>query len=258
MKILSNAELRILYQRRDFLREFVQTVLLQLTANITDSWKTLLERINTIRQEVKEIVEDSQFDVLVSKAVISHPSPHMYSPPNTMINIIATAKELTSYIDSVLKLHLTPKTKELEEEPQKKGKVFSGHGKNVIVRGKVKDFIKEGCDLDPMILEELPSEGMTVIEKLEKYGRTADYAILILTADDLIKDKVAPRARQNVIQELGWFQGVIGRNRTAILKQEGVEIASNIAGVVYFGFKDNEVEIIFESLRKELKKAGLL
>lgn len=146
----------------------------------------------------------------------------------------------------------------MEGEPQKKGKVFIGHGKNVIVRGKVKDFIKEGCDLDPMILEELPSEGMTVIEKLEKYGRTADCAILILTADDLVKDKGAPRARQNVIQELGWFQGVIGRNRTAILKQEGVEIASNIAGVVYFGFKDNEVEIIFESLRRELKKADLL
>ena len=72
MKILSNAELRILYQRREFLLGFKSTVTLQLAANITDSWRISLDRINRIREEIKGIVEDSQFDVLVSEVGCPH------------------------------------------------------------------------------------------------------------------------------------------------------------------------------------------
>jgi predicted nucleotide-binding protein len=97
-----------------------------------------------------------------------------------------------------------------------------------------------------------------VIEKLEKYGRTADYAVMILTGDDIMQGTESRRARQNVIQELGWFQGVLGRNRTAMLVQQGTEIASNIAGVIYLEFISNNVEMIFESLRKEFEEAGII
>ncbi len=258
MKMLSNAELRILYQRRQFLKDFIQSISLQLTANMTENYDTLRKRINAVRHEISEIVEDPQFDTLVSEAEISHPQSFTFSPANTMVNVATTAKEILSYVDTTLGLYFTPKTKELSEDPEKKVKVFIGHGRNITVRNKVKDFIKDACKLEPLILEELPSEGMTIIEKLEKYGRIADYAILILTADDFDKEKGTPRARQNVIQELGWFQGVLGRNRTAILLQKDVEVASNIAGVVYFEFTDNNIEITFENVRKELTKVNLI
>ena len=98
---------------------------------------------------------------------------------------------------------------------------------------------------------------MTVIEKLEKYGRMADYAVLILTGDDRTENGES-RARQNVIQELGWFQGVLGRNRTAILQQSGVAVASNLSGIVYLEFHDDSVESAFDALRREFETAGLI
>ena len=257
MKHLSNADLRTLYMRRKFLENFIQTVALQMSASVSESWKQSMTRVNSVRAEIKAIVDDPQFDVLVSEAKTSHPSAHTFSPTGTQINVVTTAKELLSYIDTLLELYLTPKKRELEETPTKTAKVFIGHGANQVVRAKVKDFIRDRCQLQPLVLEELPNVGSTVIEKLENYGRTADYAVLILTADDITKDGEA-RARQNVIQELGWFQGVIGRQRTAILLQDGVEIASNISGVVYLRFKESDVEMVFDSLRKEFEAARLI
>lgn len=258
MKRLSNAELRTLYLRRQFLADFIKSTMFQMGANLGDSWKRYMERINIVRDEIKNIVDDPQFDVLVEPAGISHPQQHTYSPSGTMVNVTTTAKELLSYIDSILSMYFTPKSKELEQDPQKTAKIFIAHGRNHIVRSKVKDFIRDRCHLTPLVLQELPSSGMTVIEKLEKYGRTADYAVLILTGDDIVEDGSAPRARQNVIQELGWFQGILGRNRTAMLIQENVEIASNVAGVVYFAFPADNVEMVFERLRQEFEEAGLI
>jgi len=258
MKRLSNAELRVLYSRRSFLQGFLQTLAIQCQTNLDDSWERSLERIEAVREEIKQIVDDPKFDLLVDPPSIVRPTKYSYSPVGTMANVIACVKELLSYINETLAVYQTLKSKELEKEPQKTAKVFVGHGRNEIVRSKVKDFLRDRCQLQPLILQELPSASMTIIEKLEKYGRTADYAVLILTADDLMNGDEPPRARQNVIQELGWFQGVLGRKRTAILCQKGVEIASNIAGVAYIEFIDNDVERGFESLRKEFEEAGLI
>ena len=258
MKHLSNAELRLLYLRQTFLKEFLKIVALQAGANLDDSWERTLSRIKAVRDEIKEVVEDPQFDVLVSLPVVSHPSRYSYSAAGTMVNVAATATELSTYIDGVLRLYLTPKSEELKENPKATAQIFIGHGRNEVVRYKVKDFVGQRCGLEPLVLQDLPSRGLTVMEKLEKFGRTADYAVLILTGDDVVEDAQGLRARQNVIQELGWFQGVLGRQRTAILRQEGVEIASNIGGVVYLGFDGDRVESTFDSLRQEFEAAGLL
>lgn len=258
MKRLSNADLRILYLRRQFLTQFIETTSIRIQADVVDSWETNLSRINSVREEVRDIVEDPQFDVLVVPATTAHPSHFSYSASGSMANAIATARELATYIDSLLVLYLTPKSKDLEQDASKAGKVFIGHGQNQIVRNKVKNFIRDRCGLQPLVLEDLPSAGHTVMEKLEKYGRTADYAVLILTGDDLVQGRDERRARQNVIQELGWFQGVLGRKRTAILCEEGVEIASNIGGVVYLKFTGNNVEMIFDQLRQEFEEAGII
>lgn len=168
-----------------------------------------------------------------------------------------TARELVTYLDSLLSLHLAPKARELEVSATARVKVFVGHGRNEVVRHRVKNFLEDRCGIELVILEDLPSTGLTVIEKLERFGRIADYAVLILTGDDVSEDG-GSRARQNVIQELGWFQGVLGRQRTAVLLQAGVEIPSNVAGVVYFGFQGNDVESTFERLRAEFEAVGIL
>jgi hypothetical protein len=259
MKHLSADDLQTLYQRRVLLNQVIQTVALQAQGNADDSWKRELGRMNAIRQEIGAIVEDPKFDVLVPKPEVAHPRPNTYSPIGTLVNVVTTGRELITYLDGILQLHVPSKltASDPEAAPVSTDHVFIGHGRNELVRHRVKSFVADRCHLQPVILEELPSQGMTVIEKLEKYGRATNYAVLILAGDDFDVDGAA-RARQNVIQELGWFQGVLGRNRTTVLMQRGVEVPSNIAGVVYIEFVGDGVDSAFDRLRAEFEAAGLL
>lgn len=90
------------------------------------------------------------------------------------------------------------------------------------------------------MLHEQPSGGRTILEKFEKHAADAGYAVVLLTADDqggVASDSdLRPRGRQNVIFELGFFFGKLGRDRVAVLLGSGVEEPSDIRGLVYIPF----------------------
>ena len=93
-------------------------------------------------------------------------------------------------------------------------------------------------DLSATILDEQPSRGQTIIDKFEEHANEAGFAIVLLTADDVgapknKKDEPKPRARQNVIMELGYFLCGLGRDRVRILYEKGVELPSDIHGIIY-------------------------
>ena len=119
-------------------------------------------------------------------------------------------------------------------------------------------------DLDPLILDQLPSEGQTVIEKLEKYtGADVRFAVVLATPDDEgyrrgKEDERRFRARQNVILELGLLLAKLGRPRVAILlkDQEHTERPSDLQGLIYIPFSDS-VEEGKVLLAKEMEKQGL-
>lgn len=255
---LTKSDLRTLYLRRTLLDQIVRSVALKASGAADASWKQELARMQALHKEIKGIVGDPNFDMVVPRPEMSI-NGHTYSPVGTMANIIAAGQELTRYIDGVLSLVIPSGegTAPLEATAAPvPPKVFIGHGRNELVRHRVKGFIADRCGFEPIILEELPSAGLTVVEKLEKYGRPADYAVLILTGDDITPSGEV-QARQNVIEEVGWFQGALGRDRTALLVQEGTAIPSNIAGVVYVGFAGDEVQSAFDKLRAEFEEAGL-
>lgn len=92
-------------------------------------------------------------------------------------------------------------------------------------------------DLNPIILHEQPNKGRTVIETFEAYSDVG-FAVPLLTPDDIGATKTTPekllsRARQNVILELGYFIGRLSRTRVCALYVEGVELPSDIHGVLY-------------------------
>ena len=100
--------------------------------------------------------------------------------------------------------------------------------------------------------------GMTIIEKLEEYSDVG-FAVVLLTPDDhgafQGESDTKPRARQNVILELGYFIGRLGRARVSALKRSGVEIASDFDGVVYTEF--DERGAWKTELARELRGAGI-
>ncbi len=140
-------------------------------------------------------------------------------------------------------------------------KVFLVHGQDDAAKAIVARFIS-GCGLEPIILHEQANGGRTIIEKFEKEADVG-FAVILLTPDDVggirrgndfVSDELKLRARQNVILELGYFAGRLGRDRVAALKKGDVELPSDIAGVVWTPMDGADAWKM--SLARELKNAG--
>ena len=138
--------------------------------------------------------------------------------------------------------------------------VFIVHGRKEGPRDAVARFV-ERFGLKPVILQEQASGGRTLIEKVERHSEDVGFAVVLLTAEDrgglMGADPATfePRARQNVILELGYFVGKLGRSRVAVLHEDGVEIPSDFHGVVYVPLDSGETWKL--RLAREMKAAGL-
>lgn len=137
-------------------------------------------------------------------------------------------------------------------------KVFIIHGRDNEARETVARFL-EKLNLDPVILHEQANEGRAIIEKFEEHAQAA-FAVVLLTPDDAgalenEKDKLRPRARQNVIFEFGYFIGRLGRKRVCALTRGDLEMPSDYDGVLYVPL--DAAGAWRMRLVKELRAAGL-
>ena len=136
-------------------------------------------------------------------------------------------------------------------------KVFVVHGRDAGTRALVSGFLTR-IGLDPIILQDQPNRGRTIIEKFEDFSNVG-FAVVLCTPDDVgslaSEDDLRPRPRQNVILEWGFFLGKIGRHRVVALLHEDVEIPSDYDGVIYIPI--DEAEGWKLKLFREMNSAGL-
>jgi len=121
-------------------------------------------------------------------------------------------------------------------------RVFVVHGHDEGAKNSVA-YVLGKLQLEPVILHEQASGGRTLLEKLMHYTDEVAFAAVILTPDDVgasraLPSDLKPRARQNVILELGLLIGKLGRGRVCALVKGDVERPSDIAGVVYVDMDD--------------------
>uniref|UniRef100_UPI003F497468 TIR domain-containing protein n=1 Tax=Cupriavidus necator TaxID=106590 RepID=UPI003F497468 len=145
------------------------------------------------------------------------------------------------------------------ELPSDSNAVFLVHGHDVALREMSARLI-EKLGLKVIILGEQASRGATIIEKLEEHS-SVQFAVVLMTADDVGAKKadspgeLQSRARQNVVLELGYFIGKIGRQRVCVLYESGVELPSDYYGVVFIPIDDHGMWRY--ALAKEFNQAGL-
>lgn len=149
-------------------------------------------------------------------------------------------------------------TQKIQKGKNISNRVFLVHGHDNELKETTARFL-EKLGLKPIILHEQSSKGLTIIEKFEEYSDVA-FAVVLLTPDDhgnIIneKDKLQKRARQNVIFELGYFIGKLGRKNVVGLVKDNIEIPSDYTGVIYIGIDNNDGWKMM--LSKEMKAAGL-
>lgn len=140
-----------------------------------------------------------------------------------------------------------------------KQEIFVVHGHNELIRESVARFL-EHLSLKPIILHEQANRGRTILEKFIDHSDVA-FSVVLLTADDVggkppgNKKDLLPRARQNVIFELGFFIAKLGRNNVCALYEDGVEIPTDYQGVIFIKIDPNNAWRL--ALAKELKESGL-
>lgn len=134
--------------------------------------------------------------------------------------------------------------------------IFIVHGHDSAAKAEVARLI-EHAGLAPTILHERANRGRTIFEKFETHGGAAGFAIILLTPDDVggpTSDNLKPRARQNVVGEMFWFAGKLGRARICALKKGDIELPSDLVGLAYTEMDERgywKVELL-----RELEAAG--
>jgi len=134
-------------------------------------------------------------------------------------------------------------------------KVFVVHGHDDAARETVARYL-DRIGFEPVILHEQASGGRTIVEKIEANSEVS-FAVVLLTPDDegsVRGGETSPRARQNVILELGYFLGKLGRRNVCALTKGVIEIPSDFSGVVYVPLDD--AGAWKSTLGRELQEAG--
>ena len=141
-------------------------------------------------------------------------------------------------------------------------RVFVVYGHDAAARTQTEAMLRR-WGLEPLFLDQLPSEGQTIIEKLEGHTADAQFAVVLATPDDEGHRAGHPgekafRARQNVVLELGMLLEKLGRKRVAILlkEQDKMERPSDIQGLICIPFRDNLEKEAGLSLAKEMCAQG--
>lgn len=138
--------------------------------------------------------------------------------------------------------------------PRAAKRVFLSHGRAADWR-EVQAFVEREVDLRTLELAQEPNRGRTILEKLEQESARCWFAVIVMTGDDEVA-KGPPRARENVIHEIGYFQGKYGVANVCLLHEEGTNIPSNIHGLVYIPFPKDLVSAAFGALGRELRDAA--
>lgn len=145
-------------------------------------------------------------------------------------------------------------------------KVFVVHGHDSTAREQL-ELILHKLGLNPFVLQNTAGEGLTIIEALEKEicsnKNAARFGIVLLTPDDMGYSKsvsyseAQPRARQNVVLEMGMLISSIGRSNVAILKKGHLDVPSDAQGILYIPFNDHVKETV-PKLVDRLRAAGFV
>lgn len=115
--------------------------------------------------------------------------------------------------------------------------IFIVHGHDTARREEVARFLTMITSMNPIILHEQANQGRTIVEKFEAQASRAAFAVVLLTGDDegrlASADTMMRRARQNVVFEMGFFAGALGRSKVGVLYEAGVELPSDLDGLLY-------------------------
>lgn len=195
--------------------------------------------------------ESSRFDHIIgeSRFLIDHSS---FNSLYVLVNL--RTRDDIEAVFNVFEKHVDSSKIVSQSTPIK---IFIGHGQNKQWKD-VKDHLHEEHGFDVVAYEIGPRAGLSVKEVLEKMLDDSSIAFLVLTGEDEHTDGEL-HARENVIHELGLFQGRIGFTRAIALLEDDVKEFSNILGINQIRFSKGNIRETFgdviATIRREFENS---
>lgn len=206
----------------------------------------LLQQYDKCRHELVELMPELYSDL----PLIKLPEAVGKNTDGDSIYTYQQIIPIIQSIDYILEVRTNYRVGEKVENEERPKRVFISHGRSKEWY-KVQAYIEKDINLATLELAQEPILGRTVLQKLNDESSRCGYAVIVMTGDDIVGEEV--RARENVMHEIGFFQGKYGLQNVTLLHEEGVNIPSNIHGLVYIPFPKDTVEATFGALTRELK-----
>lgn len=206
-----------------------------------DKWKTwpredfVQWRLPTKFEEAKSLIFNLYYTVgELGEEGYTLPQELTYETHGNINNAIHSFNNhFLDYFKEVIKEIIAANPEiELNKAEKINGKtVFIIHGHDDGLKTEVQLLLTR-AGVYNLVLHEQPDMGRTIIDKLVEESSESNYAIALLSPDDRLIDG-SIRARQNVILEIGYFIGRLGKERVRILKKGDIEIPSDLHGILY-------------------------
>jgi predicted nucleotide-binding protein len=140
--------------------------------------------------------------------------------------------------------------------PSTANSVFIGHGRSALWR-ELKDFLQDRLLLAWDEFNRESVAGVATTERITQMLESATFALLVMTGEDEHADSTF-HARENVVHEMGLFQGKLGLRRAVVLLEDGCKVFSNIHGLSYIPFPRGHIASSFEEIRRVLERERII
>jgi predicted nucleotide-binding protein len=242
-----------LKQQLDHRKDLVEQYAAWVAAKLVDFNKDLAEHMTTELDKRKSTLERAKKEQEIVGL------PRVYNPED------AETAERNERVLGGLGRYVTGEASSSEGPNVQAVRSFIVHGHENETLLELKNYLQNTLGMEqPIVLREQPGLGKTMIEKFEREAEDVGVVFVLLTPDDEVVNPGAPesgtrRARQNVILELGFFLGRLGREsgKILLLHKGPIEIPSDIAGIEYIDIT-NGIESAGEKIRRELQALGVL
>lgn len=187
--------------------------------------------------------------------LIKAQAKYLEGKERTIALLEAAISELESELDFASLSTPAPTDENKNSNKNKSRKVFIVHGHDEATKISVAEFLRK-IEFIPIILHEQPNKGRTIIEKFQQEASDVGFAVVLMTPDDVGSKQggdLKPRARQNVVMELGFFLGALGPGNVAAMLKGNIERPSDYDGVLYISLEAADWKT---ELATELEAAG--
>lgn len=175
-----------------------------------------------------------------------------YRDGECVLEISSPHRSEIEKVFNVFELAVAASRIEVDPTPVSKPIIFVGHGRDAPWRD-LKDHLQDKHGYQIEAYETGSRAGHTIRDILEEMSAKSSLAFLVMTGEDL-SGKGITRARQNVIHEVGLFQGALGFSRAITLVEQGVELFSNLDGVQQIRFSKGNIKECFGEVLATIRR----